>query len=156
MIINNFDDFMNESVRDYLKPKPEDEVLKSVWIKLEEMTPIQKLVYISRNDLDKIIPLDYMTTLIEEVIDDIKDKHLQNKIHTVFDNNLSRFFTIEKKKELIQDVLKISNDISRHKNIIRVNNGWNFELYINANNLETTLVGVYASKEVWNTIKKLI
>lgn len=157
MSIKKFNNFINEGVKQYLKPKPEDEILKSVWEKLKELSPIQQLDYISKNDLKKTIPQDYITKLSNEIIEDIKDKPLQGKLHTIFNNNLTDFFIIEQKKQLIQQVIEICNDISVHKNILYVHNeGWNFKLFINADNLETNLVGLYAANAVWTTIKKLI
>lgn len=157
MTVKKFDNFVNEDITEYLKPKSEKEILKSVWLKLKKLTPIQQLNYISTNNLIKIMPNDYMKSLVDFTINDMKNKTMLQKIRIVFDSDLSVFFTDDYKKELIQEILKVNSDILKHKNIIRVHNSeWSFVLFINEDNLECILIGLYAAKEVWKTINKLI
>lgn len=157
MFIKKFDNFVNEDIKQYLKPKSEEEILKSVWVKLKGLSPRLQLTYISKNNLEKTIPLDYITTLVNDVIDDIKDKTLTDKIIVVFDDDIEKFFTEEYKEVLIKEVLRTNTNKLKHKNIICVNNiEWNFSLFVNSDNLKTNLVAFHSSKHVWKTIKKLI
>lgn len=54
--IRRYSDFINEDIRQYLKPKSEEKIIKSIWLKIKDKSLVDKLVYIYKNELNDVLP----------------------------------------------------------------------------------------------------
>ena len=77
-MIKKFDSY-NESVRDEMKPKSEEDIKKSITSSLKDMTPVEQMFSLFRNNRDELI-LPYISNdIIKSIIDKIIEVGNYNK-----------------------------------------------------------------------------